>query len=350
MKKLSLVFRNISKIFKAQKVFLIFFVISQIVACLAIFFSVGAIHNTRNEQKDIDIRTMYFEVYIEPVTIGDMQKKAERILTVIPENMLSYASIYGKNKNTSYYVQLNANDDSVISSEQIQNGEKVVGVKEAFSHNDKAPKVNDKIDFFGTEYTVISVGDYVSDFILPITAIDSSLPADRFRVNLSQVPDKELAEEIQQTINEVFPVTTENHIPEIPDLVSIQFNRTMIITSSVVIAIVVLNLSYCYCYLFIQRKKMLSIYMICGSSNSTAANIMITESVIISAVCYIVAMCIIKPFTSQIAQIYPAAELLYSVKFFALVGAAYIALTAIILKIMFTTLLNQSAVQLKRGV
>lgn len=350
MKMLSLVFRNISKLFKAQKVFLIFFVISQIIACLAIFLSVGAIHNTRTEQKDIDIRTMYFEVYIEPVTIGDMQKKAERILTVIPENMLSYASIYRKNKDTSYYVQLNANDDSVISAEQIQNGEKVVGVNEAFSNNDKGPKVNDKIDLFGTEYTVISVGDYVCDFILPITAIDSSLPVDRFRVNLSEIPDKELAEEIQQTINEVFPVTTENHTPEIPDLVNVQFNRTMIITSALVIVIVVLNLSYCYCYLFLKRKKMLAIYMICGSSNSTAANIMIAESVIISAVCYIAAMCIINPFTSQIAQIYPAAELLYSVEFFAIVGFAYTVLTATILKIMFITLLNKSAAELKRGV
>lgn len=214
MKKLSLVFRNISKLFKTQKVFLIFFVISQIIACLAIFLSVGAIHNTRTEQKDIDIRTMYFEVYIEPISVENMQKKAERILTVIPENMLSYASIYGRTKDASYYVQLNANDDSVISTEQILNGEKVIGVSVGSSYNGKKVEVNDKIDFCGTEYTVISVGDYVCNYILPITAIDSSLPIDRFRVNLSKIPDKELAEEIQQAINEVFPITTENHTPK----------------------------------------------------------------------------------------------------------------------------------------
>lgn len=355
MKKLSLIFRNISKLFKVQKVFLIFLVISQIIACLSIFFSVGAIHNTRNEQKDIDIRTMYFEVYIEPTTLGDMHEKAERVLSVIPENLISYSSIRGYtdmkyyNMSTiydwdySYFARLRSTDDAEI--EQIRNGEKVADVKEA-----SGLKVGDKTELGGIEYTVISLGDYVAGYCIPVMALNPDLPAHSFRVDLSEVPAKAVADEIQKTINEVFPVTTESHAPEIPDLVSIQFNRTMIVTSAIVIAIVVLNLSYCYCYLFIQRKKMLSVYMMCGSSNSTAANLMITEAIIISVVCYLISICLIKPFTSQISEIYPAAEMLYSVKFFAIVGAVYITLTAVILKIMFSTLLKKSAVELKRGV
>lgn len=350
MKKLSLIFRNISKLFRVQKVFSLFLVISQIVACIAIFFSVGAIHNTRNEQKDIDIRTMYFEVYIEPITLDEMQRKAERVLAVIPENIISSANINGKSKNISYYIQLTATSKSIISVEQFQKGENVVGIKEELNSDTKSFKIGDKIDFFGTEYIVTSIGDYVADFILPITAVDLSLPVYRFRVELNNIPDKELAEEIQQTINEFFPVTKESHIPEIPDLVTVQFNRTMIVTSAVIIAIVVLNLSYCYCYLFIQRKKMLAVYIMCGNSNSTAANLMIAEAVIISTVCYLISVCLIKPFTSWISEIYPAAEVLYSVKFFTVFGAVYIALTAIILKIMFTALLKKSAVELKRGV
>lgn len=350
MKKLSLIFRNISKLFKLQQIFLILFVISQIIACLAIFFSIGAIHNTRNEQKDIDIRTMYYEVYIEPVPLNEMQPKVERVLTVIPENIISSASIRGRSLDTSYYIQLNSTSNSIISIEQFQKGEKVIGVNESLKSNGKGFNIGDKIDFFGIEYVVTSIGDYVADFILPITAVDKSLSVDRLRIELNSVPEKKIADEIQNTINEVFPVITENHIPEIPDLMSIQFNRTMIITSAIVIAIGVLNLSYCYCYLFIQRKKMLSVYMMCGSSNNTATNMMITESVIISIICYLVATCIIKPFTLQIAQIYPAAEMLYSIKFFAVVGVAYIVLTAIILKIMFSTLLKKSAIELKRGV
>ncbi len=354
MKKLLLVFRNISKLFRVQKVFLIFLVISQIVACLAIFFSVGAIHNTRNEQKDIDIRTMYFEVYTETTTLGDMHKKAERVLSAIPENLVSYSSIIGFTDmkyyyktigdwNYSYFARLRSNDD--VENEQIRNGEKVADVKES-----SGLKVGDKTELGGIEYTVISVGDYVSGYCIPITALNPDLPAHSFRVDLSEVPEKAVADEIQKTINEVFPVTTESHVPEIPDLVTVQFNRTMIITSAIVIAIVVLNLSYCYCYLFIQRKKMLSVYMMCGSSNSTAANLMITEAVIISAVCYMISACLIKPFTTQISEIYPAAEMLYSFKFFAVVGVVYIVLTVVILKIMFSTLLKKSAVELKRGV
>lgn len=353
--KLSLILKNIAKLIKAQKIFMIFLVISQIFACLAIFFSIGAIQNTRNEQKDIDVRTMYFEVYIEPVTLGEMQKKAERILSTVPENLISYSSIEGftdkKYYNISriygwdysYYARIRSND--ATETEQIRNGEKVADVKET-----SGLKVGDKTELGGIEYTVISVGDYVSGYCIPITALNPDLPAHSFRVDLSEVPEKAVADEIQKTINEVFPVTTESHVPEIPDLVTVQFNRTMIITSAIVIAVVVLNLSYCYCYLFIQRKKMLSVYMMCGSSNSTAANLMIAEAVIISAVCYLISVCLIKPFTSWISEIYPAAEMLYSVEFFAVVGTVYIALTAIILKIMFSTLLKKSAVEMKRGV
>lgn len=345
--KLLLIFRNISKLIKSQRILLIFLVMSQIVACLAIFFSVGAIHNTHNEQKDIDIRTMYFEIYIEPITLGEMQRKSEYIISLIPENMLLYANIRGKVNGISYQAQMITDDE--IEREHIKNSEKVVDVRESFPPNPSDPKVNDTIEIFGNEYTVISVDDYVTNYIIPITALDSDLPASRLRITLNSVPEKAIANEIQKAISEVFPVTTESHVPEIPDLVSMQFNRTMIVTSAIVIVIVVLNLSYCYCYLFIQRKKMLSVYMMCGSSNSTAANLMITEAIIISVVCYLISICLIKPFTSQISEIYPAAEMLYSVKFFAIVGAVYITLTAIILKIMFSTLLKKSAVELKRG-
>ena len=355
MRKLLLIFKNISKLIKIQYIFLIFLVISQLIACLAIFFSIGAIHNTRSEQKDIDIRTMYFEVSVEPITLDDMHKKAEHILSVIPENLVSYASIRGftDNKyynmsmisdwNYSYFAKLRSIDD--VEAEQIRNGEKVTEVKES-----SGLKVGDKIELGGIEYTVDSVGDYVAGYCIPITALNPDLPAHIFRVDLSEVPEKSVADEIQKAINEVFPVTNESHAPEIPDLVSVQFNRTMIITSAIVIAVVVLNLSYCYCYLFIRQKKMLAIYMICGSSNSTATNLMIAESVIISAICYLTSICLIKPLTTQISEIYPAAAMLYSVKFFTTVGLVYIVLTAIVLKVMFTTLLKKSAVELKRGV
>lgn len=355
MDKLLLIFRNISKLIKSQRIFLIFLVISQIIACLAIFFAVGAIHNTRNEQKDIDVRTMYFEVYIEPTTLADMHEKAEHVLSAVPENLIAYSSIRGYTNtkyydmsttydwNYSYFARIRSTND--VETEQIQNGEKVADVKET-----SGLKVGDKTELSGIEYTVISVGDYVSGYCIPITALNPDLPAHSFRLDLSEVPEKAVADKIQKTINEIFPITTESHTPEIPDLVSVQFNRTMIITSAIVIAIVVLNLSYCYCYLFIQRKKMLSVYMMCGSSNSTAANLMIAEAVIISIVCYLISICLIKPFISQFSEIYPAAEMLYSVKFFAVVGMVYIALTAVILKIMFSTLLKKSAVELKRGV
>ena len=86
--------------------FLLLF-LSQTAACLAIFFAVGAIHNTRNEQKDIDVRAMFFEAYNVNVVIdengepdynncealSEFKKKTERVISIIPQDMLSHISI-----------------------------------------------------------------------------------------------------------------------------------------------------------------------------------------------------------------------------------------------------------------
>ena len=355
LNKLSLIFKNIAKLIKSQKIFLMFFVISQIVACLAIFFSIGAIHNTRNEQKDINIRSMYFEVtQQETENLHDFQKKTERILSIIPDDIISWASIEGYTSPDSsiefnaFFKTTNNTILAYMTPEQISNGEKIAAVGEDYSFGRKNP--GDKININDMEYTVSSVGSYISDIIIPIKAADPDFAARKFRIEFNSVPEITLANEIHKLIDELFPVQKEKHVPEIPDLVSVQFNRTMIITSAIVITIVVLNLSYCYFYLFIKRKKMLSVYMMCGSSNSAAADLMIFEAVIISTLCYLISVCLIKPFAPQISDIYPAAEMLYSFKFFVVVGAVYISLTAIILKSMFSTLLKKSTVELKRGI
>lgn len=353
--KLLLIFRNISKLIKSQRILLIFLVMSQIVACLVIFFAVGAIHNTRNEQKDIDIYSMFFEVtQTESEPIQSFQKKANCILSIIPDDIISWISIEGyvsSKSSVGYTAFIKTSNEMLLNHmtpEQIANGEKIVAVGTSYKFGDN--NIGDIININNIEYTVVSVDDYINDIIIPINSTDSSFTAQRLRIEFNSVPKITLAEEVHKLIDELFPSQKDLYVPEIPDLVSVQFNHTMIATSAIVIVIVVLNLSYCYCYLFIQRKKMLAVYMMCGSSNSTAANLMITEAIIISVVCYLISICLIKPFTSQISEIYPAAEMLYSVKFFAIVGAVYITLTAIILKIMFSTLLKKSAVELKRGV
>lgn len=351
MKKNSLVLLNIKMLVRTQNIFLLFFIISQIVANLSIFFSIGAIHNTRNEQKDIDIRLMFFDVTQQDSEgIDTFKAKADRVISIIPNEMISWAAIKGiavPGTEIKYTAFLRAENVDYMTNEQIENGEKVVAVGQYDTFGDK--KVGDMIDINGEQYTIVSNDDYVSDIILPIKSAGSDFTANSFRIELNQVPDKELAESISNLMNELFP-SEEMYTPEIPDLTAIQFNRTMILTSIIVIVIVVLNLSCCYCYLFVQRKKMIATYMMCGSSNKTAANIMIFESVIISIICYLIAVIMMFPFKTSISRIYPAAMQLYSLLFFAIVGAAYIFVTAFVLKIMYSTLLRKTAIELKRGV
>ena len=351
MKKLSLILLNIKMLISKQSIFLLFLTITQIVACLAIFLSIGAIHNTRNEQKDIDIRLMFFDVtQQDPEEIDTFKAKADRVISIIPNEMISWAAIKGiavPGTEIRYTAFLKSSNLSYMTNEQIENGEKVVAVGQYDTFGDK--KVGDVIDINGEEYTVVSNDDYVSDIILPIKSVGSDFMAQSFRIELNQVPDKDLAENISNLMSELFP-SEDMYTPEIPDLTAIQFNRTMILTSVIVIAIVVLNLSCCYCYLFVQRKKMIATYMMCGSSHKTSANMMILESVIISIICYLMAVFILLPFKTSISRIYPAAAQLYSALFFVIVGAVYIFVTASVLKIMYSTLLRKTAVELKRGV
>ncbi len=351
MKKQSLVLLNIKMLISRQSIFLLFLVITQIVACLAVFLSIGAIHNTRNEQKDIDVRLMFFDVtQQDSEQIETFKAKADKVISIIPNDMIFWAAISGiavPGTEIKYTAFLKSSNLSYMTKEQIENGEKVVAVGQYDTFGNK--KVGDMIDINGEQYTVVSNDDYISDIILPIKSTNSDFTANSFRIELNQVPDKELAENISNLMGELFP-SEDMYTPEIPDLTAIQFNRTMILTSIIVISIVVLNLSCCYCYLFVQRKKMIATYMICGSSHKAAANMMILESAMISFICYLIAVFIIHPFKTSISNIYPAATQLYSLLFFAIVGAIYIFVTAFVLKIMYSTLLRKTAIELKRGV
>ena len=364
MDKTQLISLNVSKFIKEQRSFFILLVISQIAACLAIFFAMGAIHNTRNEQKDIDVRTMYFEAdsvnvfldenceadYSNCETMNDFQKKAERVIATIPKDILSYVKIGGITsaenpiKYSAVYI---VPETFMLTQKDIENGEYVAAISKYGAFSEKT--TNDKITVNDKEYTVVSVGDYVGDMIIPLKAASPDFIAYNFRIEFNSVPSNELAGEISNVMEELFP-SSEISVPEIPDLMTIQFNRTMIIASAVVIAVVVLNLGYCYCYLFMRRKKTIAIYMICGCSNSSAVNLMVTESAVISFVCYMISFCIMKPLAPLLTNVYAAAEYLYSLKFFVIVGIVYIIITIAVLKIMFSSIINKSAVDLKRGV
>lgn len=358
MKYLSLIFMNICKLIKESKIFMFFFVISQIVACLAIFLLVGAIHNTRNEQKDIDLNTMFFEVCVDDENILEMQKKAENVLSVIPDDMISSAYLQGyisSDQNIGYHAVMRS-DGAFFTPAQINNGDHVIRVR----HTDDPDKIEldmlgnnkigDTINVAGVEYTIAQAGLYSQAYSFPIKSASPDLNARRFKVQLKTIPDIELANNISELINENFPVQRELLTPEIPDLVSVQFNRTMIFSSIIIIALVVLNLSYCYCYLFIKRIKMFSVYKICGGTSETVSNLMIEESTVISLVCFIISVFIIQPFIPSISKIYTAALNLYTIRFFAIVGAVYIVVTILFLKLMYISLLNKSEIDLKRGV
>lgn len=364
MAKTQLMSLNISKLIKEQRSFFILLVISQIAACLAIFFSIGAIHNTKNEQKDIDIRTMYFEAdnvnvfldengeadYSNCEIMSDFQKKAERIIAAIPKNMLSYVKIGGITSvedPIKYNAVFTAPETFMLTQKSIQNGEYAAAISSYGAFSGKT--TNDKITIGNKEYTVVSVGDYVGDIIIPLKAASHDFTAYNFRIELNSVPSNELAGEISNMMEELFP-SSEISVPDIPDLMTVQFNRTMIIASAIIIAIVVLNLSYCYCYLFLRRKKTIAVYMTCGCSTNSAVNLMVEESAFISLMCYIISFCIMRPLTPLLINVYAAAENLYSLKFFMIVGMIYIIVTVAVLKIMFSSIMNKSAADLKRGV
>lgn len=57
-----------------------------------------------------------------------------------------------------------------------------------------------------------------------------------------------------------------------------------------------------------------------------------------------------RPLTPLLINVYAAAENLYSLKFFMIVGMIYIIVTVAVLKIMFSSIMNKSAADLKRGV
>ena len=81
---------------------------------------------------------------------------------------------------------------------------------------------------------------------------------------MADAPTEEEAEEIAALIYSYFGGETRVHLPVIPDLVTIQFNRLALAICTVIAVLVLLNVSLVYFYLLSQRTRMLGIYHLCG--------------------------------------------------------------------------------------
>lgn len=92
---------------------------------------------------------------------------------------------------------------------------------------------------------------------------------------------------------------TRVHLPVIPDLVTIQFNRLALAICTVIAVLVLLNVSLVYFYLLSQRTRMLGIYHLCGCTEEQMQQMLSMEWFVILNICFAGAFLL---FRSQIME------------------------------------------------
>lgn len=92
---------------------------------------------------------------------------------------------------------------------------------------------------------------------------------------------------------------TRVHLPVIPDLVTIQFNRLALAICTVIAVLVLLNVSLVYFYLLSQRTRMLGIYHLCGCTEEQIQQMLSLEWFVILNICFAGAFLL---FRSQIME------------------------------------------------
>ncbi len=343
---------NIKHFIKDKNALFTLLMLSQILVFTVLFYSFGTIQNAFAVREEIDDNSKYFEVLIdvmqydditgEPVyayekcyTKQDFFQKSDGILNLIPNEYIAsvnYKGIVSEEENniplTFLYSSTNPWD--------------CVGVYSLL----EGYKKGDTIVLNGREHIIQESGNFAADLVLPQVYDDYVFY--RLRIELNQTPSPELIDDVKQKIEEEFGIA-EIHVPQIPDLLEIQFNRATIALSAIVILISALNLTYAYTYIISKRKKWLFSSLLIGAHKNDAINIFIAEIVIYLIASFALSVLLFENYIKNlVAMIYPQIETFYSAPVYLILGAVLLAVIVLMTNTSLESIVEKSVAELGR--
>jgi hypothetical protein len=361
-------------IFQQYRIFAVLYIIVQWIALMISLFSCATVQTIWYTEKEVDIQSVYFEVSFLRETGEQIEQqigyrivdgKQEPIFENTPAYDMDAMPVYSELSAVWQQVQSELEADlldavsltgltdssrfsaSLLSAmEQIKPGEAMVSL-EAFPNM----RVGDSIVFQGKSLTVVKTNPAQST---PLSVNIADVSADSRCTKLRLYYQKPLTtsqvEHVKAALAAFHGVDT--HTPEPVDPVRAQFNYTILLSTALIMISVLANVCYAALFRFMIDCRSFAVYRLCGASDQSILSIMLTEISGTTVLLYVLGAILFQIcFVKLIHLWYPAAETLYTLRFYVLYGAAYLFLQIAMLIVPLHRFLRQdiAAAERKRG-
>lgn len=402
LKLLSVVFKNIQKFIKHKPMLFTFLIISQIVCVIAIMLVCCITDNANRSEKVIKegitqftfVLTGYDEqIYTDGEgnyfhedgtefskeeeeewynskypdgyfskysTFKDFKPKMDELIEFMGDDYDGF-SIFGAFNDTRGSLPFSAGphdndylqDISAELKEFHKSTEHIVRL-DAREYKDvfgKILKVGDKIDLYGTEYTVAIVEDNVACLNIPYAVVEDNFKVISVWSDTKEQCSAERCDEIEKKIKEIFELNDDKVYPPEPRVLEELQNVNMAYgVTAAVILMLLLNISRVYMYVLSRRKKSLAVMSICGSSKDKLFAIYLIELMATLIVTFGIGILIFHTLIlPPMAQLYPNFLKFISPSVYMRIFGIYIVVALIIMSLTISSFITKSSVEMERS-
>lgn len=355
MKEFILIGHQIRRFIRSHRTFYIFFILVQCVAIVITFFGSATIQNVLAKQEEVDRFSRYYAVElisyyyddennyrIDPsaaISLDDMRAAVLAVLDESPLDDLESVSISGKSGGYSCAAMLY--DRSMTQAPDTVS-------LHAWKFPDQVP--GDTIEFGRHHYTVSAVTENIGCAIFfPENAIPDDMLCYKVWFNYQSAHTVSEVEAMEAILKKHFQCQS-LILPTAVDPLTAQFNATALLCTGLMIFAVLVNICYAQRFRFHLERDSLAVYRLCGCSNNTIHGICLNECILMTILLYLICAGLFHLFLRPLVIPWcEAAETLYTIRFYALFGVAYLALQILLLSSPLSRFVRQDIAQAKKG-
>lgn len=215
----------------------------------------------------------------------------------------------------------------------------------------KIVEVGDKVDLYGTEYTVAIVDKDVALLNIPYAAVEDDFMIVSVWARIKEVCSAERSNEIKNKITELFELGDDNVVPPQPRVLREQQNVNLAYSvTAAVMLMLLLNISRIYMYVLSRRKKSLAVMSICGASKNKLFGMYLIELMVTLVVTYWVGVLIFHTLIlPPMSQLYPNFLKFISTNVYLTIFGIYIIVALLIMSLTISSFITKSSVEMERS-
>ena len=338
-------------------------VLLEIIGSAGVILTYGIVRNTFSEQTESNMFSKFYEYTRWENGVGysswdnsdEVKNRFDELMQTELNDKIAQASWYGdveidgqaRPACFTYYASEEYYDREDMTYQEYFTTGKSVILSQEFSDF----KSGDTVIINGESYNVLFVdrsGNMAVSVWMPYDAMPENVSLNSIQFFVKEIPKRSEIESTSEKLYDIFGRDYELFVPDIPDLLLKQFDRTMLLTCGAAMLLIVFNCANVYLYIISRRKNQIIVLKLCGCKNIILFVMLITETVLISASAFgigtLLTSKLLLPFLSEE---YPAFETVYTEQSFGFLFLGYIILSVIVLSVKLIAFLSSTVNEMR---